>query len=262
VEVPAVLSDPGATPMDLRFRLFGTYVRVHPFFWLVSIVLGWSWTKTPNPVLPGNGLGELALWVFCVFVSILLHEFGHVWMGRLFGSEGHIVLYSMGGLAIGSNSLYRRWQRILVSFAGPGIQLLLWVALVALKLAGYWPAHGTPLELFLWMLLLINLFWPLLNLLPIWPLDGGMISREIFTGLSPSRGVITSLWVSLIVAALIALDGFMSHYQQKSFLPSYIPRVGLFGAILFTLFAVDNFRAIQEETSRGRYSDDDLPWER
>ena len=54
-----------------------------------------------------------------MFVSILIHEFGHVWMGQAFGSRGHIVLYGFGGLAIGSNRLDSRWQRIAVSFAGP-----------------------------------------------------------------------------------------------------------------------------------------------
>ena len=30
------------TPYDLRFRLLGIPVRVHPMFWLVSAVLGWQ----------------------------------------------------------------------------------------------------------------------------------------------------------------------------------------------------------------------------
>ncbi len=97
-----LLQEPEPTTMDLRFRLFGTHVRVHPLFWLITAILGFN--STNKPILPGNGLGDLVLWVFCVFFSILLHEFGHVWMGRLFGSEGHIVLQGMGGLAIGSNN--------------------------------------------------------------------------------------------------------------------------------------------------------------
>ena len=67
----------------------------------------------------------LVLWIICVFVSILIHEMGHVLMGRLFGAEGHIVLYSFGGLAIGSKRLADRWQRIAVSFAGPLAQFIL-----------------------------------------------------------------------------------------------------------------------------------------
>ncbi len=50
------------TPYDLRFRLLGIPVRIHPIFWLVSIVLGWR----------DHNLPMVALWVACVFVSILV----------------------------------------------------------------------------------------------------------------------------------------------------------------------------------------------
>ena len=37
-----ILNESNATPMDLRFRLFGTHVRVHPLFWLFAAVFGWN----------------------------------------------------------------------------------------------------------------------------------------------------------------------------------------------------------------------------
>ncbi len=55
------------TQFDLKFRLLGVPVRVHPFFWVVSAVMGWR----------TNNLPAVLLWVGCVFVSILVHEFGH-----------------------------------------------------------------------------------------------------------------------------------------------------------------------------------------
>jgi stage IV sporulation protein FB len=258
MEINAVLlTEPESTPLDLRFRLFGTPVRVHPFFWLITAMLGWSWYR--HPVLEGNGLADLALWVFCVFFSILLHEFGHIWMGRLFGSEGYILLHGMGGLAIGSNNLSSRGQRILVSFAGPGIQLLLFAVLFGLKIADFWPAPKTPTWLFFFMLFIVNLFWPLINLLPIWPLDGGMITREICTGISPSRGLLVSLWISLIVCVVLAVNSLMGEYKQ-AFIP-YAP-ADMFMAIWFAFFAASSFQAIQMVNSQRRSCDDDLPWER
>src|SRR5579872_1495033 len=86
VRTAAVFREPDRTPYDLRWRMLGTDVRVHPFFWLFSAVLGWNEFSRP-----GGGVGYLALWVGCVFVSVLLHEFGHVFMGRLFGADAHIV---------------------------------------------------------------------------------------------------------------------------------------------------------------------------
>ena len=94
-----LLADPQPTPFDLRFRLFRTHVRIHPLFWLIAVMLGWGYTHLHRPAT-GNIVGDLALWVGCVFVSILVHEFGHALTGRLFGSHAHIVLYGFGGLGI------------------------------------------------------------------------------------------------------------------------------------------------------------------
>src|SRR6516165_8553767 len=71
-----VFFEPNETPLDLKWRMFGIPVRVHPFFWLVSAFMGWS---TLN-----RGIIFLVIWVACVFVSVLVHEMGHVLMGRLF----------------------------------------------------------------------------------------------------------------------------------------------------------------------------------
>ena len=46
------------TPYDLRFRLLGIPVRIHPMFWLVSAVLGWQ----------DHDLAAV-FWVACIFVS-------------------------------------------------------------------------------------------------------------------------------------------------------------------------------------------------
>jgi Zn-dependent protease len=270
-----LLYEPGATPFDLRFRLFGTYVRVHPFFWLMAGFLGWSYTQTDDPILPGNGFGELALWIVCCFVSILLHEFGHVWMGQLFGSHGHIVLHSMGGLAIGASSVDSRWQRILVSFAGPGIELVLAGILLGLIYLGVIPVQmtwrfpftnfpiTTPWELLIEMLLFVNLLWALVNLLPIWPLDGGQIMRQVAEAVSPSRGAVAALWISIVAAAVLALHSFLASPRvgQRGFIP-YLPG-SIWNAMLFALLAVSSWQALQEETSRRRsYWDDDEPWRR
>jgi stage IV sporulation protein FB len=267
-------SDPNATPLDLRFRLFGTPVRVHPLFWLIMALLGW---RTPDrAILPGNGIGDVLVWVACAFFSILLHEFGHVWMGSVFGARGqYVVLHSMGGLAFNADAP-RRWQRILISAAGPGIQLLLFgvlVGVLATGVVGYAVSRRGLAEMELWELILqvalgdlliMNLFWPLLNLLPIWPLDGGQITREVFTGVSPRQGVIASLWTSLIVSAALALNSALVAFGQ----PALIPVVGhyfgsTFMALFFALFAFGSFQAISEESRRRRrYWDDELPWER
>jgi Zn-dependent protease len=259
------LAEPAPTPYDLHFRLFGVSVRVHPLFWLVSVLLGWN-----AYARPGGSLGFLAVWVVSVFLSVLLHEFGHVLVGWLFGSKGQIVLYSFGGLAIGSNNLYPRWQRILVLLAGPGIQFLFW-GLIALFLSvnpDFEDLRHSPQEAhkylywfvnFLWQ---INLFWPILNLLPVFPLDGGQITREICEAISPQGGVSFSLGLSMVVAGFLGIHSLIAT-RDTALLP-WLPAGDIFFGLMFVSLAVTSYQGLQIESQRRRgwHGDDDLPWER
>ena len=279
--------EPGRTQFDLNWRMFGIPVRVHPMFWIISAAMGWSALE--------DGFQFLLLWVACVFVSILVHEMGHVVMGRLFGSSGHIVLYSFGGLAVGSNTQPYRWQRIAVSFAGPLAGFLLFGVLLA-GVAVFAPRRFdlltdrllgmVGLGRGLWMfgegrptlvgeaindLFWINLRWGLVNLLPVWPLDGGQISRELCTWASPGQGVRASLAISGVVAALIALDGASEHFWHRPLIPHFPSIGGIYTAIFFGLLALSSFMAMQQvpqgqrpRRSWDRDADDEdrLPWER
>jgi Zn-dependent protease len=227
--------------------MFGTPVRVHPLFWLVSLILGYDTSIQ-------LGVGYLLAWVACVFVSILLHEFGHVWMGRLFGSQGYIVLYSFGGLAVGSNRVPYAWQRILVLLAGPGIQLLLfafirWKGVWLLSLAP--PAWQDALAFVLDILIWINLFWPLLNLLPIWPLDGGQIMREVCLTLLPARGVAISLGISMVVSGVLAIHLLMAA-NGRPLIPGLPAFGGMLMALFFAMFCVSSYTALHAENERHR----------
>jgi Zn-dependent protease len=234
-----VFFEPPPTRWDLNFTLFNTRVRVHPFFWLAGCILGFPLLRAPW------GLLLLILWVGCVFLSILVHEFGHVLMGRFFGSNGYIVMYGFGGLAVGSSNLSNRWKRIAVFLAGPGAQFGLLAVVVAvsvlLLVGGRGPltlsliptqqltegenkplqrpddqpspqptlhtghsdqSHGSPVMGIVWevlgMLVEINLIWPILNLVPLWPLDGGRVCRELCEWRMPgSRGIRVSLYISI-----------------------------------------------------------------
>jgi Zn-dependent protease len=274
-----VFIEPTETPWDLRFRLFGIPVRVHPFFWLVMAIFGWpgqagKWT-----------VALLASWIGAAFVSILIHELGHVVMGRVFGSNGYIVLYGFGGLAVGSNALSRRYQRIFVSFAGPLAQLLLLAVVLLLLWFVVFPSYVRQLfsfdrdpfmqfRLFLlmtnlhpvmqeifWYLILINLFWPLLNLLPVWPLDGGQMTRDFLTGLMPERGLRLSLGVSMLVAGLCAANAIAAAYYDRPLIPfvgQYLAGVWL--AFLFAMLAIGSWQLLQAVEAERRWMDDH--WER
>lgn len=283
-----VLMEPNPTPYDWNFRLFNVPVRVHPFFWVLSALLGWGWFNA-------LGLPYLLLWVACVFVSILIHELGHVFAFQKFGVRAHVVLYSFGGLAIPTHSPRERWQRIVVSLAGPGAQLALCLLVWILSFTALppqaparapeaaveefegeqterpparsrprprppQPAASPAVVIGLTMMVWINLIWALLNLLPVWPLDGGKVAREIMVGQSPEKGLVNSLWLSVICAAVLAVHCLLAANGGPGLIP-FLPIGGMYTAIFFALFAVQSYQLLQMEKMRYHGRHDRLPWE-
>src|SRR5271170_4125302 len=104
------------TPYDLRFRLLGIPVRVHPIFWVAMAAIGWR----------NHNLPLVAVFVACGFVSILVHEYGHGLMSRFFGSSPSIVLWAMGGLCYSQTERQSPLQRLAVVLAGPAAGFVLY----------------------------------------------------------------------------------------------------------------------------------------
>jgi Zn-dependent protease len=164
-------------------------------------------------------------------------------MIRRFGREAHIVLYAMGGLAIEGrpqSSYGSPWsldsytgyqpkprspqEQILISAAGPGIQLALaglilaaivasggrvgisrgLIPLPAFELSGSL-ANNINLNELIGNLLFINIFWALMNLLPVLPLDGGQIALQVLMQQDPWQGTVRALWLSVITGGIVAL---------------------------------------------------------
>ena len=307
----AVFLEPTETRFDLRWRMFGIPVRVHPMFWLVTVIMGQGALQA--------GVQYLLIWVGCVFVSILVHEMGHALMGMAFGSRSQIVLYSFGGLAIGANQLHKRWQRIAVCAAGPAAGFLflglvfgiVWVRNPAMvptyvmltKLQLGWPIELPPIRqadnakppddhpakpaakddqadgeappepkdrpepvgparrefavlevMVVADLIFINLVWGLVNLLPVWPLDGGQISRNVCEGISPDHGLYVSLGVSLVTAGLLCLHCIMA-VNGHPLLPLHFG--SWYTALLFGLLAWGSLQLLNQMPRR----EEPEPWE-
>jgi Zn-dependent protease len=259
-----VFFEPSETPLDLKWRMFGIPVRVHPFFWLVAVGMGWNMIEL--------GIAYLLIWVACVFVSILVHEMGHVVMARAFGARGYIVLYCFGGLACDLGNQLNRWKRIAIALAGPCAGFLFYGVVYLVGNVTGWqdelhPKGGEYVYQIMWDLRWINLAWGLMNLLPVWPLDGGHVSRDLWTWVSRWNGVRNSLIMSIVVAALVALNAFSDHFNHWHI--PYIPSGGRYVGFLFAILGINNIIQLQFESkartrSRWGHSDDEdrMPWER
>lgn len=178
----------------VRFSIFGIPVLVHPFFWITLAIIGGALNaNSPSAIL------EVCLFLLAGFISILIHELGHALTARKFGAHSEIVLQAFGGYAAYSGARLSRPQSFAVTAAGPAVQILLggmlFYTLPRLPEMSPYGSH------FLITLMGISIFWALLNLLPILPLDGGRMLEAV---LGPQRRNLT-LWTTIIVASAIAI---------------------------------------------------------
>jgi stage IV sporulation protein FB len=246
---------PPYTRYDLNFSLAGIPVRVHPLFWLITLLFGIS----------SGGPIQLLIWIAAVFISILIHELGHALAMRLYGQPSQIVLHGMGGLTIPGQV---RWggdwanvsltsnQEIVISLAGPGAGFLLAALIIAgsvatggslvlTRLFGLIPFPMVMLSInnpiassivmtFLW----VNIFWGLINLLPVYPLDGGNVARHLLVRADPWAGARKSLWVSVATGAVVAIF-------------SLLVIRNLYLTLLFGLLAFQSYQTLQGRSGIG-----------
>ena len=248
------IGEPPPSQGDLHFRILGFPVRVHPLFWLVSFLLG---MRADEPT-------EILIWVAVVFVSILVHELGHALLQRYYGGHPRITLYSFGGLASCNDCDRSPRSQLAILFAGPLAGFLFaGVVMLACNLAGhraglavgqsaaevasaheagavglvgrlyaYFQPFASPfLSLIVIQLLFINIVWGLVNLLPVYPLDGGQIARELFSLRDPRAGIVQSLQLSFGVAVL--LTAYFLLNQQY------------YAGAMFGYLAYSNFQTLQ-----------------
>lgn len=183
----------------LRFSLFGIPVQIQPWFWFTLGLIGMFIT---NPT-DGTGMTALLLFVLAGFLSIMVHELGHALAGRMFNAPTAITLQAFGGFASFPANAFTRGQDFVVTGAGPAVQLVLGFA--TLVLANALPINGGYGVLFAHFLIIISIFWALLNLVPVYPLDGG---RLVLALLGPARRRL-ALKISMATAIVVGLFLFL-----------------------------------------------------
>ena len=217
------------TPYDLAFSLFGIPVRVVPTFWLLAAILGWGYLSDPQ-----QGFTLMLIWIGVVFTSILVHELGHGLTAMLFGYPPRIMLYHFGGMAMYEPERdYTAGKAILITLAGPGAGL----ALFAVSFVGMiiYPESESLIGQALFMLWTVNLFWSILNLFPVLPLDGGQICREICTSISPHGGILWALRISIGVGVLTGAGLLWLRFTM--------------GGIMFLLLAAQSYQEHERRKS-------------
>lgn len=234
----------------LRFTFLGFPIMIHWMFWLNTALMGGALgANSPEQ------LRHLLGWMVAVFLSILIHELGHAIAMRNFGDRRvGIVLYAFGGLAQGSSHLARR-EDLIVSAAGPGLQILVGLA-VGWSIT-LWHVPSLWLGEMLDAFTVVSLFWALLNLIPIVPLDGGRLCLA-WLGAGKQRQALT---ISLVCAVVLALFSFQWELWlglQNGVLKLVEIRArtrvggGIFTLLLFGMLAWNNWKQLRHEPQ--------IPW--
>jgi membrane-associated protease RseP (regulator of RpoE activity) len=237
-----MFGEPPRSEYDLNFSLFGFPVRIHPLFWLISAMLGLSsgsmrgvllWIVAVfiailvhelghalvqrryglHPWIVLYGMGGLACtdsrewayskantWIRQILISFAGPGAGFLLAFLLIGivvSQGHSFTFFIGagsGFVIdvssaeGVRSMWLSGTKIygIEFFFGENFPEVAWQSLIN-------------------SLVWISLIWGIFNLLPIYPLDGGKIAREILLRFRPAEGIRYSLVLSMLTAGGVAL---------------------------------------------------------
>lgn len=238
-----MFADPSPTPYDVRFSLAGIPVRVNPYFWAMALVLGFNLAQHPRLML---------IWIGVVFVSILVHEMGHALAARSFGLDPWITLWGFGGLCSYNPGRYDPNRQIMISFAGPAagfafaglVVLLLTVTNRSFQFFEWTLGRGDPIDNFyIWylvsFLLFVNVFWGIVNLFPVLPLDGGQVARDLLAQLNPHGSPATIYMLSTFTGAALAAGGLILFGS-------------VFLALMFGFMAYNSFTAWQAYSGGGR----------
>jgi stage IV sporulation protein FB len=185
-------------------RIAGTEIKVH-----LTFVLFLIWWAVGGYQQAGTaGALVAALWLVAVFVCILLHEFGHILMARRFGVRTpDVILLPIGGVARMERIPEEPKQELLIALAGPAV-----TAAIALILYGIILFIGddgglgdlSPGRPFWSLLMNVNVYLLLFNLIPAFPMDGGRVLRAL---LATRLGLVQGTRIAARLGQTLAIVG-------------------------------------------------------
>lgn len=186
-----------------------TQVRVHV---TMLLLIGWyAWMGWQHA--GSSGALDEVVFIVLLFLSVLLHEFGHIFAARHYGiGTPDVLLTPIGGIARIASLPRRPAHELVIALAGPLVTLAIVIALTGTFVLGgdrSLNLGGGFLDLPLWSALLYtNVILLLFNLIPAFPMDGGRVLRALLAmRLGLARGTRIAARVGQVIAAGFALFG-------------------------------------------------------
>ncbi|GEM_PF-261750 len=157
------------------------------------------------------------------FAALIIHEAAHIAASVVQGIKlDSLKIFPIGLNAVFLDDFNKDANQFLINISGPFINLLIF--LVCFLLNTYYLSESDNMRFFI----LVNIFLAVFNMLPVLPLDGGRILRDILTsriGLFKaykySRKVSKGLGLFVIILGIIQFYGNIYNFSLI-FLGSYI----------------------------------------
>lgn len=203
-------------------------VRIDPIFWLVAIFIAFLNSNADLGSVNDKIIGTV-LWVGIIVFSLLVHEYGHALTAFAFGQSAKIDLIGIGGVTQRQGKKLKLWQEFIIVLNGPLFSVTLaFAAFLLLSQAGKISSQTFYIYA-LRVIINVNIFWTIINLLPVQPLDGGRLLSIILESIFGLKGVKAALFLSIILASLIGILFFLVQFV-------------LAGALFF-LLAFESYRS-------------------
>ena len=142
--------------------------------------------------------------IVIAFISILIHELAHAWVAKKLGYRVEKVyidiFHGAAEIDLGYEKNYKDTLRVVS--AGPLSNAVLVLLGSSLLFSGL---LTEPLTGFVTLFVIINLFLSLFNMLPIYPLDGGRITKAVLVNHFGQKGQKFNGYISIIFSSLLLI---------------------------------------------------------
>ncbi len=190
----------GATLARVTAPLFTFLgVPVYVSLWFFAIVGWWGYMS--------RTLTDGLIWGGGITISILVHEYGHALVAKRYQLQPRILLHGWGGLCAHERAEKDRHDAFIIAM-GPGAGLILGVAAYVFGKVMVGTPFDTPIaRQIVLVMVYVNIFWSFVNLVPVYPLDGGQLFRlAMVRALGGAKGErvthIVGMGAALIVGGL------------------------------------------------------------
>jgi Zn-dependent protease len=198
-------------------RILGIDLAIHWTFWLLPAVVIWTW----NPEAAFVPLWMHLILIGCLFVCVVLHEFGHALTAQRFGiGTRSITLSPLGGIAQLDRMSHEPWEEFCIAIAGPLVNVAIALVMGIGTVFSFVLVPGVT-ELLAWRfvaaLAMLNVALVVFNMVPAFPMDGGRVLRAILAGsLGLLQGTRVAVAIGAVLAILMGVAGWL--YLENIFL--------------------------------------------